>query len=445
MDQSRLQTTSPQAPDLSGRLRLQAATADTVAERGYNATTIEDIVKRAGVSRRSFRRQFATKDQCLLAAFDAFAQQVYARVVSSYRHAADGPGTSAESLHSAIETLMRIVATRPAPSWMCLVEARGAGRFGPDRCQSAETYFARLLTTALPPVEEDQPLAAEVAIALVGGIWHVAYRHLMTDSGDRLPALTGQLVDWIFTYADRPLSHVTGNGHRSRADRLTPYTGTAPQPPTADGVAVELAEPPMPHRDRKRQEILHGVAATIRARGYQAGTIHDAALHAGVSTTTFYHYFSSKNQAILLACDQWTRRALRIATESCARAATPAIGIRDAIGSLVRSMQEDPNMAHLVMLDSLALGSQAREFHDRTILGLADLCTSAFGLSGIDEVTLQATTGAVWSILRSYASRFAAGPQPDPTAGLTLLALTPFIGLEAAASHAQRDCCSPAD
>ena len=58
---------------------------DTVAEHGYSATTIQDVVARAGVSRRFFDLEYTNKERCLTAVFDCFAQQTYARLVSAYR------------------------------------------------------------------------------------------------------------------------------------------------------------------------------------------------------------------------------------------------------------------------------------------------------------------------------------------------------------------------
>jgi AcrR family transcriptional regulator len=47
----------------STRDRLAAAAAELFRERGYEATTIEDIAARAGVGRRTFFRSFRTKDE----------------------------------------------------------------------------------------------------------------------------------------------------------------------------------------------------------------------------------------------------------------------------------------------------------------------------------------------------------------------------------------------
>ncbi len=48
------------------RLRLLDGLAASIAERGYRATTVADIVRHARTSKRTFYDQFASKEQCFL-------------------------------------------------------------------------------------------------------------------------------------------------------------------------------------------------------------------------------------------------------------------------------------------------------------------------------------------------------------------------------------------
>src|SRR3954468_9162938 len=52
------------------RERMLLATAELVAERGYQKTTIELIAKTARVALSTFYEQFSSKEECFLAAFD---------------------------------------------------------------------------------------------------------------------------------------------------------------------------------------------------------------------------------------------------------------------------------------------------------------------------------------------------------------------------------------
>ena len=46
----------------------------TVAEKGYEATTVADLVELSGVSRSAFYRHFADKQACFLAAIEALVE-----------------------------------------------------------------------------------------------------------------------------------------------------------------------------------------------------------------------------------------------------------------------------------------------------------------------------------------------------------------------------------
>ena len=53
------------------RERLFAAMAATVAEKGYAATTVADLLDLSGVSRSSYYDHFSDKQDCFLAAVEA--------------------------------------------------------------------------------------------------------------------------------------------------------------------------------------------------------------------------------------------------------------------------------------------------------------------------------------------------------------------------------------
>src|ERR1700712_3524148 len=59
-----LDTTEPRA-------RLLLAMASAIEEKGFNATTVADVVRIAKVSRRTFYEQFGDRDECFLELYDA--------------------------------------------------------------------------------------------------------------------------------------------------------------------------------------------------------------------------------------------------------------------------------------------------------------------------------------------------------------------------------------
>src|SRR5687768_18574853 len=65
--------------EASQRTRLLEAVGRAVAERGYAAATIDDVVRRAGVSKKTFYEHFADKQDCFLAAYEAASEELLER------------------------------------------------------------------------------------------------------------------------------------------------------------------------------------------------------------------------------------------------------------------------------------------------------------------------------------------------------------------------------
>ena len=69
--------------------RVLRALAAIVAEKGYPATTVAEVVERASTSQRTFYEHFANKEEALLAALDSGSAQMLATVLPAFRRGAD--------------------------------------------------------------------------------------------------------------------------------------------------------------------------------------------------------------------------------------------------------------------------------------------------------------------------------------------------------------------
>lgn len=65
------------------------ALVDVVAERGYEAATLDEILGRAGVTRAEFFRRFGDKEDCVRDCFEAFTEDWHFRIDSAYCAFAD--------------------------------------------------------------------------------------------------------------------------------------------------------------------------------------------------------------------------------------------------------------------------------------------------------------------------------------------------------------------
>ncbi len=109
-------------PDLgegSQRQRIVDAMIESCAEKTYAATTIADIVKRAGISRTTFYKRFANKRACFDAALDSCIAEIQA-AGSAAHTPADSP---AEAVRKAVAATLDLMAAKPAMAQLVMSDA----------------------------------------------------------------------------------------------------------------------------------------------------------------------------------------------------------------------------------------------------------------------------------------------------------------------------------
>src|SRR4051794_16599822 len=107
------------------RYRILAATVDVVAELGYPETRVVDIIKRAGVSRKTFYELFDDKEQCFLDAFDIAAGALQKVTNDGFEAAPDDPWV--DRIRLGLANFLQIIADRPTAAKVCIVEVLAAG------------------------------------------------------------------------------------------------------------------------------------------------------------------------------------------------------------------------------------------------------------------------------------------------------------------------------
>ena len=107
----------------SQRSRLEVALVDAVAEKGYVATTVADIIARAGVSRTTFYQQFKDKEDCFLQAYRRGATAQLRRVVEAVESVSD----PLEQLRRNIRAYLAALVEYPACARAFMLEVAAAG------------------------------------------------------------------------------------------------------------------------------------------------------------------------------------------------------------------------------------------------------------------------------------------------------------------------------
>ena len=113
----------------SQRTRLLEAVGRAVADRGYAAATIDDIVRDAGVSKKTFYEHFSDKLDCFLAAYEAASDELLEHMRAAQQARRDAPnlGATRPTARAGIHAYLRWLAAEPALARVFLIEIAAAG------------------------------------------------------------------------------------------------------------------------------------------------------------------------------------------------------------------------------------------------------------------------------------------------------------------------------
>jgi AcrR family transcriptional regulator len=184
----------PQLVAASQRARLLEAVNELVAEKGYVAVTISDIVTRAGIAKRTFYEHFPDKMQCFLTALDATTRALIEESNRFFRLT----GSIQARCDAAMRGFLALLAARPNTARVLYLEAVAAGPEGAERWIVLHEMFAnniiRLSREAQAIRPEARVLSETHALAVVGALHGLIYRSIKTHGPERLLELADELV-----------------------------------------------------------------------------------------------------------------------------------------------------------------------------------------------------------------------------------------------------------
>jgi AcrR family transcriptional regulator len=180
--------------EASQRTRLLEAVGRAVAEKGYAAATIEDIVRGASVSKKTFYEHFADKESCFIAAYDAAGEELFQRV----REAHETSDRWLERTRAGIVAYLRWLAAEPALARVFLIEVAAAGPRAAHARERLRDRYAVLMRELQQEARADIPalpvLPDEVFHAVVAAVDDLVVRHIRETTAASLPDLEPVLL-----------------------------------------------------------------------------------------------------------------------------------------------------------------------------------------------------------------------------------------------------------
>jgi AcrR family transcriptional regulator len=171
--------------------RIMDAIAELTAEQGYDATKIGDIVRRAGVARKTLYDNFEGKEEVFLAAFDAAVEEALQRIEAD---CAAAEGDWEQRVQAGLAAFLRFVAEKPALARMCMIEALSATQAATERYEAAMQRFVDLTKRTVP---QDDQLPETIEETLVGGVAWIVYQQIRRQEADKAEDLLPELSEFM--------------------------------------------------------------------------------------------------------------------------------------------------------------------------------------------------------------------------------------------------------
>lgn len=176
----------------SERERLLEAMVRMAAAKGYEATTVVDVVEFAGVTEDAFYEMFEDKAACFLEAYEAVFDVLVAHVTAAFEAAAEEPWP--EQIAAGLGALVELLAAEADIARMAMVEVTAAGDDARERYRALLARFTPFLEKGRTYSGQGEELPADTARFAVGGATSMIFDEVRAGRGPELKRILPDLV-----------------------------------------------------------------------------------------------------------------------------------------------------------------------------------------------------------------------------------------------------------
>jgi AcrR family transcriptional regulator len=148
------------------RERIMEAMLDLVSSGGYDATSVEEVLDRAGATTADFESEFSSKEDCALAIFDRFMNECIGKVRDAYDRESEWP----DSLRAAAYELATWLEEHPRETRFGGLEILWVSELSLARREVALREFARMADGGRARAENPDLVPASAAEGVVGAV-----------------------------------------------------------------------------------------------------------------------------------------------------------------------------------------------------------------------------------------------------------------------------------
>lgn len=189
------------------RRRMMDAVAELVADQGYEATKIADIVRRAAVARKTLYDNFDGKEDLFLSAVDSSLNEMRVVVEEACERINGGPPE--DRIVAGLDALLNFIVDHPSAARMCMVEAISATPSSARLYDTSMHEFVALLRKSAPAGVD---LPETIEESLVGGVAWILQQQIRRGNAEHAGDLLPELSQFV-------LSPYLGVGNAGQAGR----------------------------------------------------------------------------------------------------------------------------------------------------------------------------------------------------------------------------------
>jgi AcrR family transcriptional regulator len=182
----------PWVDDAQRRGRILWALATSMADKGYQATTIADIARAGRVSKTVVYAHFRDKEHCLLELYSRATDRVLETVREAQAAALAAGLPWRDRLHAAVAAYLDALAAGPAVAWAALVEVQAAGRSALSLRRDVVDRYVDVISDLAADLAAQHPdevrhVPRGLVLAAVGGINELMLARVERGEASRLP------------------------------------------------------------------------------------------------------------------------------------------------------------------------------------------------------------------------------------------------------------------
>lgn len=391
------------------RARMFGAMIEAVHRNGYQATTIAHVIALAGVSRGTFREQFANKEDCFLGTYDIAVARAKRRTIDGWLSERGW----ANRVHRAAQAFFEDAHRNVKSTRLVLVEGLSLGPRGLERMMRSSVTFERVLADGFRRAPDGVQLPPLAPKAIVGGARQVMRNRLLSKGEAEIPLLTDEILDWIMAY-------------RSPAARLEPRRTRSSHLP-AQPLRFLMEED-------ERARLLGATVHLILDMGY--GELADAQIanFAGMSTRSFHRHFANKQECLLAVVDVFVDETLDVITAAASGENNWPQAAYLGLKAGVEHLASHPGAARISLMDVFEAGTAVSDSISRSQRKLYHLLSKGAPVPRrAPEIAHEAIAGAVWAVALAYARSPRLKYLPSLTDELAFVVLAPCVGPKEAA------------